>query len=598
MSKMPAKKKSCFQITSVTQAQVAAIGAADDTESLEDPDETRAEDVSSEIYDMSRPEYDPACERSSSEEALNNVGEQEAISVLAPSHIPQPSQVSLASSNPAGSEFRKVGAPGSAQGVGIPPGSSLLGQPGTTQQQQCPPAASTGTAAGSVNASLAAALSGSAPAPATTTTTTVSCTSRFRVIKLDHGIGEPFRRGRWTCTEFYEKDSEGSAVGRTADGTRHAGATVDPAADGGIGHAGGSVVAPSPQSGQGFGSGPDASHSSPRMHLMDTVSQQQVHAQSSSSRVQGLSGMTTPSAFSSSKPAAVSAQPALGALQAPAPHGVLSAGQNGLSQSGVHIQKSPIMPPSAQSMTYPLQQQQQQLPVGHHLSSQSDYYQQQQQAGLAISQVQPASSLSGGPQSAGQGHASGLSSTSGGASDVAGGGGSVTFGQPAAGLLQQQPGSVGGSPLTGAATKAQQSGGQYPATGQPQPLSLHSSSSSVQNVPAIAVSSSVSTTVPTAVPSASSAVMPNVAASGLPPAHPPHSKPAAALGSQGLSAVGFGHAESSDGAKSEGVVNAQPPVGSAKEPLKPLMPESLQLTTPTVNSLFGIQIPVDGDADR
>lgn len=570
MSKMPAKKKSCFQITSVTQAQVAAIGAADDTESLDDPDETRAEDVSSEIYDMSRPEYDPACDRSSSEEALNNVGEQEAISVLAPSHIPQASQLSLLSSNPVGSEFRKVGAPGSAQGIGIPPGSSLLAQAGATQQQ-CPPAASTGAASGSVNTSQPAALTSSAPA---TTTTTVSCTSRFRVIKLDHGIGEPFRRGRWTCTEFYEKDSEGSAVGRTADSTRHAGATVDPAADGGIGHTGGSVVAPSPQSGQGFGSGTDASLSSARMQIMDTVSQQPVHLQSNSSRAQGVSGLTTPSAFSSSKPAAVSAQPALGALQAPAPHGVLSAGQNDLSQSAVLIQNFPIMPPSAQSMTYPLLQQQQQLPVGHHLSSQSDYYQQQQpssvQAGLTMGQAQLASSLS-----VGQGHASGLASTSGGAPDVAGGGGgSVMFGQPAAGLLQQQQpgtvGGIGGSSLTGATTIPPQSS----ATGQPQPLSLHSSSSSAQNVPAIAVSSSVSTTGPTVVPSASSAVVPNVTASS------------------------FAHVESSEGARSEGLVSAQSPGASGKEPLKPLMPESLQLSTPTVNSLFGIQIAVDGDADR
>lgn len=592
MSKMPAKKKSCFQITSVIQAQVAAVGAADDTESLEDPDESRAEDVSSEMYDMSRPEYDPACDRSSSEEALNNVGEQEAISVLAPSHIPQPSQLSALTSNPVG-EFRK--APGSAQGIGVPPGSALLSQPGATQFL---PAASTGTASGS-----AVVMSTAPAAAAAAATTTASCTSRFRVIKLDHGIGEPFRRGRWTCTEFYEKDSEGSAVSRTSDNTRHAGATVDPAADGGIGHTGGSVVTPSPHSGQGFSSGTDASLSSPRMHLVDTVHQP------NSPRAQGGSGLTTPGTFSSNKPAPVSAQPAVGSVQAPAPHGVLSAGQNGLSQSGVHIQKSPIMPPSAASMTYPLQhqQQQQQLPVGHHLSSQSDYYQQPQQPtsmpGLAIGQAQPASGLSAGPQSVGQGHASGLSSASGGAPDGmgAGGGGSVMFGQPAAGLLQQQPGTVGGiggSSLTGSSTVQQQSGGQYAATGQPQPLSLHSSSSSGQNVPAAAVSSSVSTTVPTVVPSASSAVMPNVTASSLPAGHQPHSKPTAALGSQGLSAVGFGHLEGSDGAKAEGLISAQSPVVSGKEPLKPLMPEGLQLTTPTVNSLFGIQIPVDGDVDR
>ncbi|KYO33962.1 TSC22 domain family protein 2 [Alligator mississippiensis] len=77
MSKMPAKKKSCFQITSVTTAQVAS-SITEDTESLDDPDESRTEDVSSEIFDVSRAtDYGPedVCERSSSEETLNNVGQ-------------------------------------------------------------------------------------------------------------------------------------------------------------------------------------------------------------------------------------------------------------------------------------------------------------------------------------------------------------------------------------------------------------------------------------------------------------------------------------------------------------------------------------------
>uniref|UniRef100_A0A3Q3X093 TSC22 domain family, member 2 n=1 Tax=Mola mola TaxID=94237 RepID=A0A3Q3X093_MOLML len=476
MSKMPAKKKSCFQITSVTQAQVAAIGATDDTESLEDPDESRTEDVSSEIYDMSRAEYDPACDRSSSEEALNNVGEPEAISGMAPSHVPQPSQPSALSGNPI-AEFRKGG-------------------PGAVQQQASPAAT--------------AVTSFTTPA-----TSTVSCTSRFRVIKLDHGIGEPFRRGRWTCTEFYEKDSEGSASVRTVDNIRHAGAALEPAADrdSGLGHTGGSVAAPSTHSGQGLGSVADASLSSSRMHVLETVQHP-----SYSARPQG---------------------------------------------------KSPIMPPSAQPMTYPPQLQQQQLPIGHHLTSQSDYYQKQQptsvQPGLATGQTHPALSLSAGTQSVGQGPGSVLPSASGGASvpsqvgDVAGaGGGTVTTGQPATRLLQQH----------------------------------------VQNVPAIAVSSSVPATVPTAVPSASSAVMPNVTTSGLPPGFLSHSKTSVALGAQGLPSAGFGHVEGGGGGMSEGLVSAQSPVVSGKEGMKPLMPESLQLATPTVNSLFGIHISVDGDVDR
>ncbi|XP_078120592.1 TSC22 domain family protein 2-like [Sander vitreus] len=601
MSKMPAKKKSCFQITSVTQAQVAAIGAADDTESLDDPDESRTEDVSSEIYDMSRAEYEPACDISSSEEALNNVGEPEATSVMAPSHIPQAGQLSAMSGNIMG-EFRKVGVSGSTQGGQQPPGHgattgvSLITQPGAMQQQPAP------AASGPVNTSQPAAVTSSAPPPATST---VSCTSRFRVIKLDHGTGEPFRRGRWTCTEFYEKDSEGSAVSRTGDSIRHASATtLDPAADrdSGLGHTGGSVVAPATHSSQGLGSVADASLSSSRMHLveMPPQQQQQIHHPNYSA---------TQSAFSSSKPT-------VGGLQPSAPQSVLPLGQNGLPQSVVHIQKSPIMPLSAQPIAYPPLQQQQQVPIGHQLTSvssgllqnQTEYYQQQQptsmQPGISTGQSLPVSSLSAGPQPVGQGHTSVLPPASGGASvpsqvgDVAGaGGGSVPTGQPAPGLLQQQTGGMGGgggSILVGGSALHQQAVSQYTATGQPQPHGLHSTSSGVQNVPAIAVS----TTVHTAVPSASSAAMPNVTTSSLPPGQIPHSRTLVALGVQGLPATRFGHAEGGVGGKSEGLVNAQSPVVSGKEPGKSLMPESLQLATPTVNSLFGIHIPDDGDMDR
>ncbi|KAI3375165.1 hypothetical protein L3Q82_021681 [Scortum barcoo] len=602
MSKMPAKKKSCFQITSVTQAQVAAIGATDDTESLDDPDESRTEDVSSEIYDVSRAEYEPVCDRSSSEEALNNVGEPEVISVVAPSLIPQPA---LLASNLIG-EFRKVG--GSTQGGQQPPGVTP-GLPLITQQQQPAPAASV-----SVNASQPAAVTSSAPPPATST---VSCTSRFRVIKLDHGTGEPFRRGRWTCTEFYEKDSECSAVSRTVDSLRHAGATLDPAADrdSGLGHTGGSVVAPATHSGQGLSSTADASLSSSRIHSVETISrqqqQQQIHHPSYSARQQSVSGSAAQSAFSSTKPPAPPAQPAVGGLQPSVPQSVLPIGQNGLPQSGIHIQKSPIMPPSAQPIAYPPQHQQQ-LPMGHHLTSQSsglpsnqtEYYQQPQptsmQPGLSTGQSLTVSSLPAGPQPVGQvpssvlPPASGVASVSSQVGDVAGAVvGSVPTGQPAPGLLQQHTGGmggVGGSVLVGGSALQQQTVSQYVAAGQPQPHGLHPTSSGVQNVPAIAVSSSVPATVPTAVPSASSAAMPNVTTSSLPPGQILHSKTPAALGAQGLPATGFGHAE--------GVVNAQSPLVSGRELVKPFMPESLQLTTPTVNSLFGIHIPVDGDVDR
>ncbi|XP_040205085.1 TSC22 domain family protein 2 isoform X2 [Rana temporaria] len=149
MSKMPAKKKSCFQITSVTTAQ-AASSITEDTESLDDPDESHTEDVSSEIFDVSRAtDYGPeeVVERSSSEETLNNVGgEADTPGTMSPN---MPHEAPLIRSGP-------------------------------------PP-------------------SQASPAPQ-------ACSSRFRVIKLDHSSGEPYRRGRWTCTEYYDKDSDGSTL--------------------------------------------------------------------------------------------------------------------------------------------------------------------------------------------------------------------------------------------------------------------------------------------------------------------------------------------------------------------------------------------------
>uniref|UniRef100_A0A8C6SD19 TSC22 domain family protein 2 n=1 Tax=Neogobius melanostomus TaxID=47308 RepID=A0A8C6SD19_9GOBI len=432
MSKMPAKKKSCFQITSVTQAQVAAIGAADDTESLDDPDESRGEDT---------------------------------------------------------------------------PFSS------------------------------APAVSSSA----------VSCTSRFRVIKLDHGTGEPFRRGRWTCTEFYDKESEGS-LGKSGDSIRHASTTLDPPGDrdSGLGHTVGSTA--------------DTSVSSARIISVETLPTQPIQHTGYSARQQSLSG--TQSAFSNHKQNAVLPQQTSTGV----PQGVQPVGQNGLPQSGSHLQKSPVKPPS-----YPAQQP---LPLGHHLTvqpstlgqSQSEYYQPTGQSLL----------------SAGQVSSSPMPGATGGASmptQKGDSGGSLPTGPLSAALLQKQTaGNVPGSLLVSGSTLQT----QYIAAGQ---LQQHGASpSSAQNVPVNAVSSSVPSTTPAAVPSASSAVMPNVTSTALPPAL------FQSTVVQGTPAVGLGQVEGASGRKSEG------PLG--KEPVKPLMTETLQLSTPTVNSLFGIHIPEDGDEDR
>ncbi|XP_006896535.1 PREDICTED: TSC22 domain family protein 4 [Elephantulus edwardii] len=46
--------------------------------------------------------------------------------------------------------------------------------------------------------------------------------SRFRVVKLPQGLGEPYRRGRWTCVDVYERDLETPNFGRLLEGIRGA----------------------------------------------------------------------------------------------------------------------------------------------------------------------------------------------------------------------------------------------------------------------------------------------------------------------------------------------------------------------------------------
>ncbi|NXI10923.1 T22D2 protein, partial [Irena cyanogastra] len=229
MSKMPAKKKSCFQITSVTTAQVAS-SITEDTESLDDPDESRTEDVSSEIFDVSRAtDYGPedVCERSSSEETLNNVGEAETPSSVSPNLLLDGQLAVAAAGVAAGPNGGAVPKSSAVPLPAVAPGGVVGG--GSSTQAALP---STGppavTAPGAVSQTVAAA-----------------CSSRFRVIKLDHGTGEPYRRGRWTCMEYYDRDSDGGSVlGRTGDCIRHS-STFEQAAqerDSGLGATGGSVV--------------------------------------------------------------------------------------------------------------------------------------------------------------------------------------------------------------------------------------------------------------------------------------------------------------------------------------------------------------------
>ncbi len=49
--------------------------------------------------------------------------------------------------------------------------------------------------------------------------TPASTSSRFRVVKLD-STSEPFKKGRWTCTEYYDKDAPSTASSENASSTR------------------------------------------------------------------------------------------------------------------------------------------------------------------------------------------------------------------------------------------------------------------------------------------------------------------------------------------------------------------------------------------
>ncbi|XP_025769628.1 TSC22 domain family protein 2 isoform X1 [Puma concolor] len=227
MSKMPAKKKSCFQITSVTTAQVAT-SITEDTESLDDPDESRTEDVSSEIFDVSRAtDYGPeeVCERSSSEETLNNVGDAETPGTVSPNLLLD-GQLAAAAAAP-------------ANGGGAVSARSVAGALASTA------AAAAATSAPSAGAPGGPPVAGSSAGPGTAAPSQppATCSSRFRVIKLDHGSGEPYRRGRWTCMEYYERDSDSSVLTRSGDCIRHS-STFDQTAerDSGLGATGGSVV--------------------------------------------------------------------------------------------------------------------------------------------------------------------------------------------------------------------------------------------------------------------------------------------------------------------------------------------------------------------
>ncbi|XP_077370036.1 TSC22 domain family protein 1 isoform X1 [Festucalex cinctus] len=264
-SQMPGaqvKKKSGFQITSVTSAQINVSGSnslADDTESYDDLDESHTEDLSSsDMLDVSasRATDTGVPERSSSDETLNSLHGVDTPGLVSPNEPPYPhsnqgalkhttmvngtvhhhyypQQHSLHSDNMGGGESSSPAFPqassvtsktgvtqsprppvldsakpagGAAQqsGAVVAPTASDAHLHGPGNVPPLPPSAfdNTGSSASGPTASVGGAAGQPASAAASSTQTTGS---RFRVVKLDTN-SEPFRKGRWTCTEYYEKE--------------------------------------------------------------------------------------------------------------------------------------------------------------------------------------------------------------------------------------------------------------------------------------------------------------------------------------------------------------------------------------------------------
>ncbi|XP_069329192.1 TSC22 domain family protein 2 isoform X1 [Eulemur rufifrons] len=648
MSKMPAKKKSCFQITSVTTAQVAT-SITEDTESLDDPDESRTEDVSSEIFDVSRAtDYGPeeVCERSSSEETLNNVGDAETPGTVSPNLLLD-GQLAAAAAAP-------------ANGGGAVSVRSVAGALANTVAAAATSAPASGAPGGGPSAGPGTAAPAQPPA---------TCSSRFRVIKLDHGSGEPYRRGRWTCMEYYERDSDSSVLTRSGDCIRHSN-TFDQTAerDSGLGATGGSVVVvvASMQGAHGPDSGTDSSLTAVSQLPPSEKMSQPTPAQPQSFSV----GQPQPpppvggAVAQSSAPlppfsgAAAGPQPMMTAAQLSQPQGTGLGGQ-GLPPTNVTLAQ-PAMPlPSQQGLTVgasATQQPQQfaypqpQIPPGHLLpvqpSGQSEYLQQHVAGLQPPSPAQPSSTGAGAspasaaslPVGTGQNVSSAGAQIMGASSlpseAVAPGPGPAQGGQAApcqpAGV---PPAAVGGvvQPCLGPTGAGQPQSVPPPQLGGSGQLSAvpggpHAMVPGVPNVPAAVPAPSVPSV------STASVTMPNVPAplaqSQQQSSHTPVSRSSSIIQHVGLPLAQGTHSAPTSLPQSDlsqfqtqtqplvGQVDdtrrkseplPQPPLSLiaenkpvVKPPVADALANPLQLTpmNSLATSVFGIAIPVDGDEDR
>lgn len=265
------KKKSGFQITSVTSAQISVSGnnsLADDTESYDDMDESHTEDLSSsDILDVSVPRATDTGipGRSSSDETLNSLHGVDTPGLVSPNehvhvhmaHGPHthsslvngtinPPFYPLPPHQPEGITGGDPMVPSLPLAPLASSSPTIVSKVGTSQTQRAPdntrpsggiqPSVSDAHlhSSGNTSVSTAPALPLSASAGLDTNVggdsglsasqthsqppqTQTATGSRFRVVKLDTN-SEPFRKGRWTCTEYYEKEVPQSAASEAPKG--------------------------------------------------------------------------------------------------------------------------------------------------------------------------------------------------------------------------------------------------------------------------------------------------------------------------------------------------------------------------------------------
>ncbi|XP_059426285.1 TSC22 domain family protein 1-like [Carassius carassius] len=198
------KKKSGFQITSVLPAQGSSANTslADDTESYDDMDESHTEDLSSsDILDVSvsRATDTGVPERSSSEETLNSLHGGETPN--------EPVMV-----NGVHHHHHHHHKTGRSMAPSATPSTIPVSPQAPAPSGRSVPAEASGSASSSVSVTTDSAAGATVPL---TSANPSSTASRFRVVKLDSS-SEPVRKGRWTCTEFHEKDAPPGDVASVA----------------------------------------------------------------------------------------------------------------------------------------------------------------------------------------------------------------------------------------------------------------------------------------------------------------------------------------------------------------------------------------------